>query len=114
MWKAVGIGFTGTDYPRFLLRPRDRALPSPAQALDDHRHALASADAHRLEADRLVRRLEAIEERRHDAGAGHPERVPEGDRTAVHIQLVPIDAEVPGARDHLGGERLVQLDEVNV
>ena len=53
-------------------------------------------------------------QRGHDAGAGHAERVAEGDRAAVHVELVPRDAEVLGRRDHLRGERLVDLDEVDV
>ena len=32
--------------------------------------------------------LEPIEERGHDAGARHPERVAEGDRAAMDVQLV--------------------------
>ena len=89
----------------------DRAL---VQALHDHGHALAAADAHRLEAEGVVRVLQAVEQRGHDAGAGHPERVAEGDRPAVDVELLLGDAEVPGRGDHLGGERLVDLDEVDV
>ena len=58
-----------------------RARPSfmSAQSLDDHGHALAAADAHRLQAEGLVGMLQAVDERRHDARAGHAERVAEGD-----------------------------------
>jgi hypothetical protein len=59
------------------------------EALDDHGHALAAADAHRLDAERLVGLLEAVDQRGHDAGAGHAERVAEGDGAAVHVELVP-------------------------
>src|SRR5690606_12662837 len=48
-----------------------------AQALDQHGHALAAADAQRLEPDGLVEGLQVVEQRRHDAGAGHAERVAE-------------------------------------
>ena len=48
------------------------------EALHDHGHALAAADAHRLEAERLARVLERVEQRRHDACAGLAERVARG------------------------------------
>jgi hypothetical protein len=40
--------------------------------------------------------------------------VAHGDGSAVHVELVEVDAELTGGRDHLGGERLVDLDEVDV
>ena len=46
-----------------------------AEPLDDHGLALAAGHAHGLEADRLVVGLEAVQQRGHDARAGHPERV---------------------------------------
>ena len=46
-----------------------------AQALEDHGHALAAADAHRLEAELLVVALQAVEQRVGDPGAGRAERV---------------------------------------
>ena len=63
-----------------------------AQALDDHGHALAAADAHRLEAEGLVGVLEAVEQGGHDAGPGLAEGVAEGDGAAVDVELVPADA----------------------
>ena len=91
-----------------------RSAVSLGEALDDHRHALAATDAHRLEADGAAGVLEAVEQRGHDAGAGHAERVAEGDGAAVDVQLVVADAELAGGGHHLGGERLVDLDEVDV
>ena len=46
--------------------------------------------------------LEAVDQRGHDAGAGHAERVAEGDGAAVDVELVPVDAEVLGRRDAPG------------
>jgi hypothetical protein len=40
--------------------------------------------------------------------------VTERDRAAVHVQLLPVDAEVTGGRDDLRRERLVELDQVDV
>ena len=62
----------------------------------------------------LVGVLQAVDQRGHDAGAGHAERVTEGDGAAVDVELVHRDAEVLGRRDDLGGERLVDLDQVDV
>src|SRR6266536_5609921 len=87
-----------------------------SQALDDHRHALPTAHAHRLQAVGRVERLEVVEERAQDAGAGHPERMAEGDGATVRVQLVAewVHAQAVGAGDHLGRERLVELDHVDV
>ena len=38
--------------------------------------------------------LQAVEQRAGDAGAGHAERVADGDRAAVDVELVEVDAEV--------------------
>src|SRR5438067_6099953 len=64
------------------------SAPSRCEPLDEHRHPLAAAHAHRLEPDRRVERLEVVEERAHDPGAGHAVRVAERDRAAVRVQLL--------------------------
>src|SRR5207253_1359270 len=83
-----------------------RAKGELREPLHDHRHALAAADAHGFHADGLAGVLEAVEEGGHDAGAGHAERVTEGDGAAVDVELLPVDAEVPGRGHDLGGEGL--------
>ena len=60
------------------------------------------------------RRLQAVDQRRHDAGAGHAERMAERDRAAADVELLDRDAEVLRARDHLRRERLVDLEQVDV
>ena len=43
--------------------------------------------------------------------------MPEGDRAAVRIQpplVAPVDPELDARRDHLAGERLVELDDGHV
>src|SRR4051794_17817655 len=42
-----------------------------SSALDEHGHALATADAHRLETDRAIHRLEVVQQGVHDPGACH-------------------------------------------
>src|SRR5580700_4561331 len=80
----------------------------------DHGEALAATDAHGLHPNRLVRIVETVEERGHDTAAGHAERVAESDGPPVHVELIPFDTQVPGRRDHLRCEGLVDLDQVNV
>src|SRR4051794_1315443 len=84
-------------------RASARTFSGSADALDEHRHALPAADAHRLEADGAVERLEIVEQRPHDPRAGHAVRVAERDRAAVRIQLVAerVDAELAAHRQHL-------------
>src|SRR5215470_4705494 len=94
-------------------RPHGRAGGS-GKPLDHHGHALAAAHAHRLQAERLVVELEAVQQGGGDPRPGHAERVPDRDRPAVDVQLVDVDADVLVGRDHLGRERLVDLDEVDV
>ncbi len=59
-----------------------------AEAFDDHRQALAAADAHRLEPVAAVGGLQTVDEGGHDPGAGLAERVAEGDGAAVHVELI--------------------------
>src|ERR1700689_196031 len=66
--------------------PRSRAKVS-VQALDDHGHALATADAHRLQAEARASVFERIEQCRHDARAGHAEGVTEGDGAAADVEF---------------------------
>src|SRR5439155_16826268 len=89
---------------------------SLGEALQDRGHALAAADAHRLEAEGLVVELEPVDEGGGDAGAGHAERVPDGDGAAVHVELVAerVEPDLPRARDDPRGERLVDLHQVDV
>ena len=49
-----------------------------------------------------------------EAGAGAAERVAEGDRAAVDVQPLLLDAELAGAGQDLRGESLVQLDQVDL
>src|SRR5262249_5864949 len=65
-----------------------------AQPFEDHGHALAAADAHGFEAELLVVPLQGVDQGGGDPGAGHAERVADGDGAAVDVQLVEIDAEI--------------------
>ena len=75
---------------------------------------MAAAHAHGFEADGVVGVLEAVEQGAHDARPGHAEGVAQSDRAAVGVELVVVDAQLVGRRQHLGGEGLVDLPVVDV
>lgn len=116
-----------TRLPRYLVT-RTSLAPGPgmypvqeslivtrsAAALQDHRHPLAAADAHRLEAEFAVAFLQRVDQGRGDARAGHAERVPHGDGSAVDVKPLLVDPEPTRGGNDLGGERLVHLHQVNV
>jgi hypothetical protein len=51
-----------------------------------------------------------------DPGTAHPERVAEGDRSAVRVDVLSVigQAKEPQASEGLGGEGFVDLDDVDV
>src|SRR5512134_1959548 len=55
-----------------------------------------------------------VEERRRDPGAGGADRVAERDRSAVDVDAAEVEGEIARAGNDLGGEGLVELDEVDV
>src|SRR5204863_7781976 len=73
-----------------------------------------TAAAHRHEADLLVGALELVQQGGDQARAGRAERVAEGHRPAVDVDAVHVGVQfAPPGGDH-GGERLVDLDQVDV
>ena len=62
--------------------------------------------------NRPSRRIELVGQRRDDPGAARADRVAERDRAAVDVDLRPVEAEGAAVGERLGGERLVDLDEV--
>ena len=55
-----------------------------------------------------------VQQRDDEPRAAHPERMADRDRAAVHVHLRLVDPELAHDRERLRGERLVQLDEVEV
>src|SRR5260370_11422981 len=84
------------------------------EPLDDHGDALAAANAHGFQVHGLVPGGQAVEQGGGDPGAGHAERVAQGDGAAVHVEPVDVDAELAVGGDDLRRERLVDLDQVDV
>src|SRR5688572_11998569 len=64
------------------------------KGLYDHGDALAAADARRGQAVALLAAAQLVEQRQHEPRARRAERVAEGDRAAVHVQLRLVDAEL--------------------
>ena len=83
-----------------------------ADALERHGDRAAAAEAQRREAVAALPARELVEQRRHDPGPARADRVAERDRPAVDVDLVPVEAELPAIGEGLGGERLVDLDQV--
>src|SRR5207245_1183264 len=78
---------------------RDRAAAAEAEGGEP---AAAAAGAQR------------VDERDQDAGAAGADRVAERDRAAVDVEAAPVPGELAVVGQHLGGERLVELDQVVV
>src|SRR3954454_18750926 len=90
------------------------ALIAISDPLDERAGAQPAAAAHRDEAGLLVGALELVQQRGDQACAGRPERMPEGDSAAVHVDAVHVGLALaaPGCED--GREGLVDRHEVDV
>src|SRR2546421_6840430 len=75
---------------------------------------LADAHAEGRQAVTAVAASELVEERDHETGAAHPERMAERDRAAVHVHLLLVQAELADDDETLRRERLVQLHEIDL
>src|SRR5262249_7909173 len=82
--------------------------------LDGERDAVAATQAERRDAPLEIPLLECVEQRRENARAAGPDRVAEGHRAAVDVDLPGIDPELLEHRESLHGERLVQLEQVDL
>src|SRR5687768_8051977 len=88
--------------------------PSPSYALEDRGGAHAAADAHGHESVPDIAAPHLVEQCRRQLGAGTTQRVAEGDRATVDIQPLRIDRQLAQAREDLHGERLIELDQVDL
>src|SRR4051812_24849296 len=114
---TVALGWMKADSWTTGMKPSNaKTLGTALYPGDERRHALPHADAHRAERVLLRRRLELVGRGEQQPGAGHAERVPEGDGAAVGIEpgIPVVEAELPHAGEHLGRESLVELDDVHV
>ena len=61
-----------------------------------------------------ARALELAEQRRHEPRTRAAERVTEGDRAAVHVDLLHVGVVLLRPREHHRSERLVDLDQIDL
>src|SRR3990172_11741206 len=85
-----------------------------SDALEGHGHGATTTEAEGGEAMTASARGEFVEQGGHDARAAGADGVSQGDRAAVDVHLRPVEAELAAVGQHLGGEGLVDLDEVKV
>src|SRR5258706_8914538 len=89
-------------------------LTPTSDALERGGDGAAAAEAQRREAEAALPTAELVEQGRDDSRSRGTDRMTEGDRAAVDVDLVPVEAELAPVRDGLGGEGLVDLDQVEV
>src|SRR5436190_15141116 len=97
-----------------LSRSKNAASRSDAIYFDDDGVALATAGANRGHAEAAAAAAQLVHERAQDAGSGGADRMTERDRPAVHVHLRLVDAEHPHGVESDRGERLVDLEQVDV
>src|SRR5690606_21255148 len=79
----------------------------PLRPLDQQRHTLADADAQRGQAAAGVLSFQPAQQRDDQARSGAAQRMAEGDRSTVGVDLLLVELEAPDDREALRGERLV-------
>ena len=111
---AVGVIVPSTLASSAMPSPREATSSAALDGLEHRRQALADPDAHRRDPVAAAAAAELVQERGGEAGAGAAERVAEGDRAAVDVEALLVDSELADAGEHLRGEGLVQLDQVDL
>src|ERR1700694_5518093 len=91
-------------------------MPSRSSAIDfkQARAALAAADAHRHDAPLCLATAALLQEVAGQPRAGHSERVADGDRAAVDVVLVRIDAKLVTGIKALAGKSLVEFPDIDI
>src|SRR5437588_13006076 len=87
---------------------------SNSAAADQRAGPQTAAAAHRDEGVLSVASLELVDGLGDEDGARPAQGVAEGDGAAVGVDPVHVGAGLPGPAEHDGGERLVDLDDVDV
>src|SRR5690242_14960017 len=108
----LGRGRTKDKWPSKSFTSSKR--PKRSKCFDDSRDALASADAGARHPELLLPPAQLVQERVRDACAARAERVSERDGPAVGIEARRVEVQFVHAREHLRGERLVDLYYLHV
>src|ERR1700680_1030080 len=97
--------------PAFRTR---RALAEVLGALDHHGDALATPDAHSRNAQLDVAARHLVQERGENACPAGTDRMTQRNCASVDVHPVLRDGQLPTHRHRLSGERLVELEEIDV
>ena len=107
--------------PRILVsKPYESGDKSPhskeecLNALNQQSHPHTAADAKRRQPTLCLALLHFVQQCRGNTNTGTTNRVTQSNRSAVRIHLVRIESQISIAGKHLGSERFVNLDQVNV
>src|SRR6266850_3875725 len=96
-------------------RSESGARCSPSRLpLDDHRDALATADAGRGQTVRAAAAAQLVHQGEEEARARGCQRMAEGDGPPVHVGALAVQAQLLLDGEVLARESLVHLDEVHV
>src|SRR5450432_532350 len=94
--------------------PRFKTSPSVHDALDCDRGGFAATDAQRRDTAPEIFRLERMQQRNDQARAGGADGMAERTGAAVDIEFVSVNAEVALCRHRHHGERLVDLEQIDI
>src|SRR3954451_2610580 len=118
--QQAACGERGTGHPRGAGIERDgfaHASDDMSFEMSERAHecgvALTAATAQCRSTETATATAQLVDERHHDAGTRHTDRVTERDRTAVHVDDVVVDAEIGHRRETNSCERLVELEQVD-
>src|SRR4051812_48401639 len=89
---------------------------SSRHPLKRERYALAYAHAHRRQPELSIARFESTHRGSGQARARHSERMTEGNRTAMRIDVFGLvgQSELTQDRERLRGKRFIQFDHVEI
>src|SRR3954452_1539401 len=99
---------------RVLSRSKNAALVLAAIDFKDDRVALATAGADGCHSEAAAAPAELVDERPHDARSRCADRVTERDGPAIHVDLRLVKPEHAHRVDRHRGERLVELEQIDV
>src|SRR4051795_2572074 len=95
----------------------DDSLMVGSDPLEQRGQALPAADAHGLQPEPCTAAVHLPQQRRQDPATGRADRVAQRDPGAVDVHALEVgrrEAPLPGHREDLAGERLVELDQIDV
>ena len=114
-WLLVASSWFFTSM--FLRRHQSLQIANTlSDALDDHRNALADADAHGAQSITAASALQLVHRSSNQARAAHAEWVAECNRATILVdaRVVVGDAKFTQHRDALRGERFIEFDDIHL